>query len=83
MQDRTAPDLALISTAAMLGDQGYRPPTSWDVTVVDSGFHAATVDVTYTVEGRELQQELLLERVAIAPGSSAAGRSVAACPPWT
>jgi hypothetical protein len=62
------PALAFVSTAAMLGDPGYRPPSQWKASVVDGGFHAATVDVTYTVEGRTIQQELLLERVGYRGG---------------
>ena len=65
---RTSPGLGLISTRNMLADRGYRPPSGWRTRVVDGGFHAAKVEVTYTVEGRRLQQELLVDRIGYRGG---------------
>jgi hypothetical protein len=65
---QTEANAGLLSTAAMIKDSGYQPPTKWKATVVDGGFRAATIDVTYTIENRELKQELQLERIGYRAG---------------
>jgi hypothetical protein len=60
--------LGLVSTPSMLRNAGYRPPSSWTVAKVEGGFHSATAEVSYTVDGEKLEQTFSLIRVGYRSG---------------
>ena len=57
-----------LTTSAMIKNSGYRPPSKWKAKIVHGGFRAATVAVSYTIDGRRLSQNVQLERIGYRSG---------------